>query len=316
MVQFLGHFVLYVMMTTPAPQQANMPNNTKSEREYESAIQSLTLRAKELADSVGRWNKANTIFVGITVLAAFGLFVTQRNANNKETQLVRVQDELSEAKESLASLRIADVEGGNLQLRGDLQRATGEAKSKQTELEVEQRKTAEAQIEAAKAQLALKEHLEELRRETAWRRLDVQAMKDSLTKFAGTQYAIRSPNDPECSRLVFFLDSALQNSGWIPTFSQTVSLDDTMFPTGINLAPQNIPQLEHRDSRATFEAAEALFVALGKQQELKQMNLNPTLAWTNPHPELELGPEEQAKADGQPWKDRGFNVIVINVGRR
>jgi hypothetical protein len=205
------------MMMTPAPQQANMPNNTKSENEYVSAIQSLTLRAKDLAGSIGRWNKANTFFVGFTVLAAFGLFVTQRTANNKGTQLVRMQDELSEAKENLASLRIATVEGGNIQLRTDLQTATGEARSKQLELEREQQKTALAQREAAEAQLAVKSYVDVLAKSMNPRMLDSRRFIEILKgKPKGTAEIWYEPNDVEARDFASQLHDLLgaNGAGW------------------------------------------------------------------------------------------------------
>jgi hypothetical protein len=67
-------------------------------------------------------------------------------------ELGKVQGTAAEANE-----RASSIESASLQLRTDLENATAESLRRQTELEIEQRKTAEAQRETAEAQKAADE---------------------------------------------------------------------------------------------------------------------------------------------------------------
>ena len=104
----------------------------------------------------------------LTFAAGAGVLITGNIISKRQEEKLRTFDsDLTGAKSSLAiqqeraanaDERASRIEAGNLQLRTDLENATTESRSKQTELEMEQRKTAEAQERAAVAQLELKKY--------------------------------------------------------------------------------------------------------------------------------------------------------------
>ncbi|MGA9388956.1 MAG: hypothetical protein WBV69_00790 [Candidatus Sulfotelmatobacter sp.] len=164
-----------------------MSEQTKERGEKASLIQTLTARAQDLGRSVDNWNTAYIVLVAITVVLAAGVFIAQFVVIRKSKLLAVAQSDLITEKDrqssadskdkdlkiaaalsaagsaneraGLANERAGKLESANLSLRTDLEHATAESRQKQTELEVEQRKTAEAQKAAADAQRQLNEFL-------------------------------------------------------------------------------------------------------------------------------------------------------------
>jgi hypothetical protein len=222
----LGHVVLYAVMMAATPQQPNMPNNTKSETEYVSQIHALSSEANDLTDSIGRWNKWNTLFVGLTVVAAFGLFVTQRTVNGKTDRLVAVEGQLGDVKDNLASFKLELLRGENLKLEGDLNTQSGtvaglqkdasDAKAAQQRVEIElgnQKNIA--------AGLGLK--AEQLKRDNLTLEQELSprlfiGQKDAakrLMQFSGTPVILEySTFDLECKRSAEQVAYVLNEAGW------------------------------------------------------------------------------------------------------
>ena len=90
-----------------------------------SEIHALTSQANNLTDSIARWNRWNTLFVGLTVISALGLFVTQRTVNGKTDRLVSIEGGLADAKDNLASFKLAALQGENIKLQGGLNAQSG-----------------------------------------------------------------------------------------------------------------------------------------------------------------------------------------------
>jgi hypothetical protein len=162
-----------------------------------SEIQSLTSRVHDLERAVNISNSWYVGFVFLAVIVAAAVFLTQFLAIRKARELDAARSQLMAAKDAavaidlkdkdlkieearkgaataderagLANERVAVQESANLRLRTDLEKAITESREKAAELEVEQRKTAEAQREATVAQLALQQHVEEVSKRQAWR---------------------------------------------------------------------------------------------------------------------------------------------------
>lgn len=162
-----------------------------------SEIEQLTARVAELSPKADFWNNGVLMFLVMTALAAAGIVICQRLAfvragqkasaqseldatkeHEAKTERDRVRTELAtaETKAKEADARIAEAQRGsaeaneravaiehaNLRLRKDLEAAVNESRANQTELEHEQRRTAEAQLAAAQAQLELKKYVNAL----------------------------------------------------------------------------------------------------------------------------------------------------------
>jgi hypothetical protein len=244
MSYLFGQVVLYATMIAVTPQQAAMPNNTKSEAEYVSEIHSLTSRTDALSESIARWNKWNTFFVGFTVIAALGLFVTQRTVNGKTDHLVGLENSLGDAKDNLAALKLAGVDGANTQLRTDLenaktesrnadsrlageQRKTADAQTKlaeeqrktadaQAKLEGEQQKTAKAQEDAARAQLKVNQTLTSFARRSGDRVLNEAAFVDGIKDLPKRTVEVWfKGDDTEAQMFAYDIVRALQSAKWM-----------------------------------------------------------------------------------------------------
>jgi hypothetical protein len=228
------------MVTVPIPQQKSMPNNTKSEGEYVSAIHDLNLHTKDLKDSIGRWTSANTIFVGVTFIAAFGLFVTQRASNSKGNQLVRAEEDLGNAKDNLASLRIEAIRGTNIQLQATLDKNSGnvatlqkdasDAKSAQLNTEIE--------LEKQREKTALAEtKLLELAKKQAPRSIAKGALSSLLIgKPAGLVRIEYEPDDTEAYQFAMDIFTEFTGTGWkinrVEKIPDNASLASSLPPEG------------------------------------------------------------------------------------
>jgi len=93
------------------------------------------------------------VAIGVGGEAVFG--VKHWLLSRKLRTILNAEEQKSRAEIARLYEKAGELESTNLLLRTDLERAIGETHSKQTELEVEQRKTAEAQERASRAQLEL-----------------------------------------------------------------------------------------------------------------------------------------------------------------
>src|SRR5580693_3596040 len=98
-----------------------------------SELESLVLRASQLASKVDFWNSAVLWFLFITALAAGAIVVSQRLAFVRAKQLSEVQDDITRIKEASAKDRADNLDQANLKLRTDLEKATGEVAGLQKE---------------------------------------------------------------------------------------------------------------------------------------------------------------------------------------
>lgn len=115
-----------------------------------------------------------------------------------------------------AEERAANVEHANIQLGIDLKNATAESDRRQSELEVEQRKTAQAQKETAEAQLRLKRYAEAIAVREGPRRLNTDQF---LSELRGKPKAVvriwYKFDDGEAYDLAEQIYRALRKANWI-----------------------------------------------------------------------------------------------------
>jgi hypothetical protein len=95
-MRLFGYMCLYAAMTMNAPAQTNPANNAKSNGDHVSRIQSLTENVGRLKRSLEHWNTGYVVCMAATVLAALGIFVTQRAAIKKGIEVAEAQREISE----------------------------------------------------------------------------------------------------------------------------------------------------------------------------------------------------------------------------
>ena len=203
-------------------------------------------------DSLKIWFEIIGIFaVGVTfICGTFALVLGNRINKQQSAQLRGFDQGLTEAKTELgkqqeraakADERASKIEAGNLQLQTDLANATAESRSKQAALEIEQRKTAEAQQKAAEAQLALKKAVELAatpRRIILGSRVvneyndqEVRAAAfQELGKYADTPAVILYIQDEEAQILANDIRGALIHAGWKSV--SVLSLASTPVPLG------------------------------------------------------------------------------------
>jgi hypothetical protein len=112
----------------------------------------------------GRVFAAYIVVLVVTALVvAFFTWFTWDSGNQVQDAIrIEADARIAEANNAAAQAneRSVRIESSNIQLRTDLEHSIAESRTKQTALEVEQRKTAEAQEKAARAQLELKTHVE------------------------------------------------------------------------------------------------------------------------------------------------------------
>src|SRR5688572_6387146 len=124
-------------------------------------------------------------FVGAYLLFWSGNRFQEAIKKDADVKIAKVKNEADvkiAANDRLAAEaneRAKRIEQANIKLETQLQAATAESRKRQTELAkvqqklfAEQRKTADAQQRAAEAQLALKQHLEQVSRRQQPRRID------------------------------------------------------------------------------------------------------------------------------------------------
>ena len=153
-----------------------------------SEIQALTLRVKELSDSVDFWNWLMLWGLGLAALAAVFVVIATRVVVTRTGQLAVSTSLLSEAKDRQLA---TDLSGRDLKI--------GELGAK---LETERQNTAKFQREAANAQLELREyvdglakqskHLEERASGRTLTNPEVLAISEDMKKFAGQIFEVHA----------------------------------------------------------------------------------------------------------------------------
>lgn len=222
-------------------------------------VQSLTQQIDTLNRSVSFWNKAIIILMFSTAVVAIGLFIAQRIVTSKNESLVSVEAQLSTLKDTENEAKLAEVrasaasateraekvESGNIHLRIDLQNATAEANKRQTELEVAQRKTAEAQARAAKAQKDAAWYVSLVVKNLNPRLIyDRKLFLDTLSAVPkGTAEIWYEPNDPEAREFAENIEAILggtDGAGWRVSPARPLPLEEV--PPFRALEPVNVLQ--------------------------------------------------------------------------
>ena len=162
------------------------------------------------------WENALSIALGVTAIAALLIFLFDLQVRRTSKHIQEVQDDIIRNKDAEAIERAANLESGNLQLRTDLEKATAESTRRQTELEVEQRKTAEAQESAYKAQLTVQSLMVSrvLLMAGANSSMDSTVKSSNLPKYAGTVAFIQAFPGEETEELALNLREMLRHAGW------------------------------------------------------------------------------------------------------
>ena len=194
------------------------------------------------------------VLLFLTFAFGAGFFLTGRVVSRRqEVQLRRFDRELTLAKtaQAVQEERAAKMEAGNIQLRADLENATAESTRRQKELEIEQRKTAEAQRAAAVAQLELKKHIEQVaeprriidpRGDRNGDRNVRNELFNGVKKYAATSALIQCvPSDFEALTLARDIGFALVTSGWNVSFTDELH---SKIPAGYVLPGVHLVTLE------------------------------------------------------------------------
>ena len=102
-------------------QQNTIARATSSEGVKMSEIQSLSLRVRDLNQSVDWWNTAMIWGLAVAAIAAVFVVISTRIVVTRAGQLAATQDVLSDAKDRQlqSDLKAKDIEIGNLKLRSD-----------------------------------------------------------------------------------------------------------------------------------------------------------------------------------------------------
>jgi hypothetical protein len=200
------------------------------------------------------------VLLGLTFFAGAGVLITGNVINRRQAeQLRRFNSDLTAAETELgkqqerareADERAGKIEASNITLRTDLENATAESTRRQTELEVEQRKTAEAQKALVDAQSVLKRHIEE---SAMPRRIIMgsfngdgdlrQSRFKEVEKYSGTAAIIQPvPNDFEALTLAKDIQFALNKSKWNAVI---VGEDASRIPAGYILPGVHLVTLEN-----------------------------------------------------------------------
>jgi len=182
----------------------------------------------------------------LTFAFGAGAYFTGNIINTRQAEELRKFDkDLTSAKTELggqqeraaqADERASQIEAGNLQLRTELENAKAESDRRQTELEIEQRRTAEAQESAAKAQLELQNRVEMVRRMAGPRQLSPRFAEALKGKPTGTVDILYAPEDTEAYVFAIKVRGALKNAGWITSGPKPILLM-TPIPRGNPNAP-------------------------------------------------------------------------------
>jgi hypothetical protein len=202
----------------------------------------ISFMSVELWKSIFDW--ATVALIALTVVSGAGALITGDIISKRQGAKLRSFDsELTFAKTELgkqqeraakADERASKIEAGNLQLQTDLANATTESRTKQIALEIEQRKTAEAQLALRKAA----EYAATPRRiimssrvtnEYNDQELRTAAFKE-LEKYADTPAVILYVQDEEAQILAGDIRTALIHAGWKST--SVLSLASTPIPLG------------------------------------------------------------------------------------
>jgi hypothetical protein len=210
-------------------------------------IESLTAQADRLEKSFSHWNHAYLVLVAITAFFVFLTFVAQWVASGKSGELDAVRkavigakdgqlaEEFAHRDERIAKVKAdADVSIAEVEAEADdkifrakqLAEQIGIDSNRKTEKLRAQNldtslKLAEAQKDAAAAQLTLRRNIEYAatpRRIVMGSRDNDEKIRESrfkeLEKYAGTYAIILFVNDEEAKLLAFDIRNALVKSGW------------------------------------------------------------------------------------------------------
>lgn len=174
-------------------------------------IQSLTVRAQALSQSVDRWNAATIWALVFTALAAIAVLVTTAIALKQAKRLADVQRQLIQSKDIQLALDLKDrdlriAEAGE-------QASTAETKAEGFRLDIAEanRRAADANRKAEEERLARIKIEEKL---AGWR-LEPKAqerLKEKLKPFSGIQFELAV--NPSEHRFMETLDEILVGAGW------------------------------------------------------------------------------------------------------
>ena len=172
-----------------------------------SEIQSLTLRIRELNQSVDWWNTAVIWSLIFVVIAAIAVVVTTRIALVRAKQLTDAQGELIQTKDAQLALDLGDKD---LKI-ADALKAAGEAKER----------GAVAEQHAAEANLrAEQERLERIKLEEDLSPRLFKAQQEAIERlgaFRGTAVVLEYLLDPEFERTAEQIAFVLNEAGWAIT---------------------------------------------------------------------------------------------------
>ena len=179
--------------------------------------------------------------IAISLLLGFTFTVIAIKASGRKDELVSVEElkksgQIADTMKLAgdANERAAKLEAGNIALKTELERATAESRSKQTELEVEQRKTAEAQEKAARAQKELAGNLSSFALRSGDRVLDFQKFADGIKDVSKLSVEIwYAPNDEETDSFSYDIQRALNIANWRVS-RRTLTPEDSL--AGIRVA--------------------------------------------------------------------------------
>lgn len=173
------------------------------------------------------------------------------DARNEEKRIEEEGKARVKEVEAKAANDKQELENKNLKLRTDLENATAESRSKQTELAQEQTKlaeeqraTAKAQAEAAKAQLALKKYLDEVAERQKPRELTAEQAAQLFERLnaspvKGRVKAECLSTDEESCRFATILSNILEKAGW-PTGGVT-KVTIPLHIVGVNIWVHSVP---------------------------------------------------------------------------
>jgi hypothetical protein len=151
---------------------ANSP--ATSEGENVSEIQTLTNRALALNQATDWWNSAMIVALVLAAISAVAVVWTTTMALKRARQAGDVQAELIQAKDSQL---LIDLRGKDVKI-ADAKRATSELAG---QVETGKQRTALAQEDAAKAQLALKQYVDEVAKRQRPRTLPADVLRNALS---------------------------------------------------------------------------------------------------------------------------------------
>jgi hypothetical protein len=188
-----------------------------------SELESLALRASQLASKVDFWNSAVLWFLFVTALAAGAIVVSQRLAFVRAKQLSEVQENIAKIKEASAKERADNIDQANLKLRTDLETATGEvaglqkeasnAKAAQQKVETDLAKQQEKTANAEQSLLQLQRRIEPRRISAEQRQRLIEILKTGPKGKVNIACVL---GDGEGTTFANDVDEVLKASGWEP----------------------------------------------------------------------------------------------------